>query len=139
MNILVIDDDQQIVELLREVFLVHYDCQVETCNSIDGVDGYTRSKKYDLICCDYLMSPVKGDEIIKSIRTSHELNAHTPILMITAYPDFPRRPEDRIWDKVKIITKPIALNDLLKEVSDIVSGANESNESNESKEPKESE
>jgi DNA-binding NtrC family response regulator len=126
MNVLIIDDDQQIVELLREVFLVHFECQVETCNSVDGVDGYTRSKKYDLICCDYLMSPVKGDEIIKNIRTTHELNAKTPILMITAYPDFPRQTQDRIWDNVKIIKKPITLDDLLKEVSEIVSPTKDS-------------
>lgn len=126
MNVLIIDDDQQIVELLREVFLVHFECQVETCNSVDGVDGYTRSKKYDLICCDYLMSPVKGDEIIKNIRTTHELNAKTPILMITAYPDFPRQIQDRIWDNLKIIKKPITLDDLLTEVSEIVSPTKDS-------------
>ena len=120
MNILIIDDDIQIVELLREIFLVHYDCQVETCNSIDGVDGYTRSKKYDLICCDYLMSPVKGDEIIKRIRTTHELNAKCPILMITAYPDFPRELGDRIWDNVTIVSKPITIDSLIKVVTDII-------------------
>lgn len=123
MNILIIDDDEQIIDLLREVFLVHYDCQVEACTSIDGVDGYTKSKKYDLICCDYLMAPVKGDQIIKRIRTSHELNAKTKILMITAYPDFPRSASDPIWDDVKIITKPIGVEKLLEEIKPMVSEA----------------
>lgn len=115
-NILAIDDDTDMTEILKDIFQLNFTCDVDICNGIEGVDGYTKSKRYDLICCDYLMPGVKGDEVVKLIRTSHELNATTPIIMISGHLDFNKDDSNPIWNSVYFIEKPIDPDKLLKTV-----------------------
>jgi two-component system cell cycle sensor histidine kinase/response regulator CckA len=121
LNILAIDDETEITEILRDIFSAVYDdCTVDTCAGVEGVDGYTKSKRYDIICSDYMMPNVKGDEIIKIIRTSHELNASTPILMISGHINFKRDENDPIWKDVYFVQKPINPQDLMELVNKLI-------------------
>ena len=84
-NILVIDDDPEIVELLK-IRLESHD-YVVTCAS-DGVAGLTKAKiqKPDLMILDIGMPHIDGMRFIKESKNMPELQG-IPILVLTAFTD----------------------------------------------------
>ena len=80
MKILIIEDDKEISEALREG-LEDESYAVDTC--LDGEEGYrtAAADEYDLIILDVMLPSMNGFEICKKLRA--EKNT-TPILMLTA-------------------------------------------------------
>ena len=79
-EVLVIEDDSDIVELLR-IHLEDLDCNVST--ALTGTKGLSlaESGKYDLIILDLMLPELDGLEICRSVRAQ---KVYTPILMLTA-------------------------------------------------------
>ena len=80
MKILIIEDDKEISEALKEG-LEDESYAVDTC--LDGEEGYrtAAADEYDLIILDVMLPSMNGFEVCKKLRA--EKNT-TPILMLTA-------------------------------------------------------
>ncbi len=81
-DILIVDDDPEIVDLLRmDLELMGF--QVDHAH--DGMAGVKKAenKRYDLIILDIMMPKLDGYEACKKIRASRQA-AQTPIILLTA-------------------------------------------------------
>ena len=79
-NILLIEDDEKISKLVKE--LLEEDSYHVT-QSFDGDDGYSKiiEKKYDLILLDIMLPKLNGYKLCRQVRSA---GITTPILMLTA-------------------------------------------------------
>lgn len=79
--ILVIDDNADICELLKELLSDKY----LVMTALDGSDGIELAKRYvpDLIICDVMMPVMDGMECCRLLK-SDVATSHIPILMLTA-------------------------------------------------------
>lgn len=111
-SVLVVEDDRDIVELLR-IHLADLDCTLQTAS--DGVEGLQLALQntYDLIILDLMLPNMDGTEICRRIR-GKEIT--TPILMLTA--------KSEEFDKVlglemgadDYITKPFSIREFIARV-----------------------
>ncbi len=79
-DVLVIEDDQDIVDLLK-IHLEDLECNVSS--AISGIQGLKKAREfdYDLIILDLLLPELDGLEICRTIRAE---KINVPILMLTA-------------------------------------------------------
>ena len=82
-RILVIDDELNITEMIREV-LTRFGYTVRT--AADGRQGMEQLKKsvYDLVVTDMCMPDLEGAQIVRFIRNSER--CHTPVIGISGTP-----------------------------------------------------
>jgi len=81
-NILVVDDDPEIIDLLRlDLELMGF----EVDSASDGMNALKKaeSKTYDLIVLDVMMPKMDGFEVCKRIRANRTL-VNVPIVLLTA-------------------------------------------------------
>jgi two-component system alkaline phosphatase synthesis response regulator PhoP len=79
-KVLIMEDDKNIVELLR----IHlHDLACDVSSSGNGMDGLSlaREGRFDLIILDLMLPGLSGIEVCRKIR---QTDRHTPILMLTA-------------------------------------------------------
>jgi len=111
MNILVVDDDPEIVSLLKRG-LVYEGYTVETASN--GLEALTRvrEREPDMVILDIMMPGIDGTEVSKRLRAA----GNVPILMLTA--------KGTVADKVAgldsgaddYLVKPFAFDELLARV-----------------------
>jgi len=78
-NVLLIEDDTQIVEMLRN-YLVKEGCDVSAAyNGLDGIALF-RQRDFDIVIVDMMMPKLDGIEVIKLIRE----NSSVPIIIMSA-------------------------------------------------------
>ena len=114
-RILVIDDEVPSLELMR-ITLSREPYEVLLADS--GALGLelVREKKPDLVICDIAMPEVNGYHVIDTIRRE-EQDRHTPILVLTAFPD---SVVDRDFGEKGAdlyLTKPVSPTELMSFVS----------------------
>jgi two-component system response regulator CpxR len=82
-KILLIDDDEELTELLKE-YLTPQGYELDVAHDGEaGLSLATSNKHYDLILLDVMLPKLDGFEVLKKLRTSHL----TPVLMLTAKGD----------------------------------------------------
>ncbi|MGK7396857.1 MAG: response regulator transcription factor [Candidatus Cyclobacteriaceae bacterium M3_2C_046] len=79
-SVLVIEDDKEIVELLK-IHLKDLDCKVD--KAFNGLDGLKKAtdEQFDLIILDVMLPYMDGIEVCRQLRAQQD---YTPILMLTA-------------------------------------------------------
>lgn len=118
-RILVIEDDQDIQELIKQFLMVQkYTVEVAS----DGLEGMKQFNKqsFDLILLDVMMPNLNGFEVAKMIRSQ----SNVPIIMLTAL--------EEEQDQVKgfdlgiddYITKPFSFHVLIKRVEAVLRRSN---------------
>ena len=104
-KILVIDDDQRIVELIRHsvTMLGKYDVLV----AYDGVQGLERfqSERPDCVIVDVLMPRMDGFQLVRAIRGDGE-SAHTPMIILSALSEDVDQMTGRFSGVDEYMTKP---------------------------------
>ncbi len=85
-KILTIDDDPDILDVLRITLAEHYDL-FQAANGKEGL-GLTKAKNPDLILCDYMMPVMNGREFLQTIKKDILLR-HIPVIMLTGKGDVP--------------------------------------------------
>lgn len=121
MEILVIDDDENFLLLVKRIFERHKSATVH-----DVADGLTaialiRQYKYDGIFLDLNMPGVHGLEVAHVIRAS-DPNRETPIIVVTAEKTLASMREARRAGATFILTKPVDQK-ALKKLFDTTQGA----------------
>ena len=80
-KILIIEDDNDIREFLKEEIGAYFEVEV----AVDGTSGFEKACKgdADLIVCDVLMPGMTGFEVTKKLK-SEFATSHIPIILLTA-------------------------------------------------------
>ena len=133
-RVLIIDDDQEIIDLIQNC-LDGIDIGIsfsvdETTDAHEGlvklIDNQARI--YSLVFIDLSMSPIRGDEIIKKVRTSTSKNAKVPFIIVSGYMESETISlEDDISQDVIFINKPFKIRRLQNHASAWLSKRTESN------------
>lgn len=84
-KILVVDDDQQMLRLLRDVF-TQMGAETLCLESSPQAAEVIQRDKFDGVFLDWKMPEMDGIELAARIRTS-ESNSECPIVMLTGYPE----------------------------------------------------
>jgi DNA-binding NtrC family response regulator len=107
-RILVIDDEPEMLELLREG-LGSYDYQVVTANN--GKEGLTKFTEgnFDLVLCDLVMPDLSGTQVLERILSVDEA---VPVLMITGHPTIETAVNAMAQGAYDYVTKPFSFDDL---------------------------
>lgn len=121
--ILIVDDDADFREFVRIVLESHGHRVLEAADAASGL-AEMRASRPDLVLLDALMSyELAGIGTIRSVRGDPEL-AHTPLILISAIlgADADRflPPDDRAMVD-RFLSKPISPDQLLAEVSALLS------------------
>lgn len=123
-NIIVIDDDEKILSLLKRSLAFEGYAAVTAANGQDGLKHVLKQEP-DLIILDIMMPQMDGWEVCRRIRAGGSV---VPILLLTA--------KDEVTDRVKgldlgaddYLVKPFALEELLARVRALLRRRTEHND-----------
>ncbi len=112
-RVLIIEDDNDIRELLRQEIGVYFEVEV----AADGTSGLekARSEEFDLIVCDVLMPGLTGFEVTKRLKNDFE-TSHIPIILLTALSSPEKQLEGIDAGADAYISKPFSIKYLLTRV-----------------------
>jgi two-component system, OmpR family, copper resistance phosphate regulon response regulator CusR len=116
MKLLVVEDDEKTVRLLKQGFGEHGFVVDDCRNGIDGLES-ALSQAYDMIVLDVMLPGKDGWEVLSQLRTA---DRDTPVVMLSA--------RDSVEHKVKGLTtgaddyvvKPFAFSELIARISTIL-------------------
>jgi two-component system, chemotaxis family, chemotaxis protein CheY len=83
MSILVVDDYQTMVRIIRNLLKQLGFDDVDDANDGTQALGRLREKRYGLVISDWNMQPMTGYELLKHVRADEDLRP-TPFIMVTA-------------------------------------------------------
>ncbi len=108
MKLLIIEDDENILSLLKDGF-EEEDFIVETAD--DGEDGlYLASmNSYDVIVLDWMLPKISGIQILEKLRNK---NINTPIIMLTAKDEVKNKVEGLKHGADDYLSKPFSFEEL---------------------------
>ncbi len=112
-RILVIDDDETILELIRDALSTDYDI-LTAQDALEAVD-LLLNEHFDLLIVDLGMPIVDGIELIQKLRASSPFR-QIPILVISAFPEL--RTRVGTAEVQAILPKPFAIDDLLRHLEE---------------------
>lgn len=112
-KILIIEDDNDIREFLKEEIGVYFEVEV----AADGTSGFEKARTYDadLIICDVLMPGMTGFEVTKKLKSDFD-TSHIPIILLTALSSPEKHLEGIEAGADAYIAKPFSVKLLLARV-----------------------
>ncbi len=102
-RILVVDDEPNMLRLLKTILMDRTGYEVETTNNPLEVSKLLQEKPYDLVISDLKMPLVDGIDLIEIIK---KIDAGLPIIIITAYGTLETAEEAIQKGAYDFITKP---------------------------------
>lgn len=123
-RLLVIDDNKELVSMIKEYFKAHADIEV-ALEAYDGVEGLNliekKSDLYDVIVLDLIMPNKDGMSVLEYMKKK---NMDRKIIVLTSYntPDIIRKVSELGVNYY--ILKPFELSDLEKRIIEISEGVN---------------
>ena len=120
-RILVIDDEVDMLMLLRMIIEDNTDYDVETTNNpSEGLKNLTE-KEYDLVITDLKMPGMDGIELFDELK---EIRPGIPVIIITAYGSLETADEAMKKGVVDFITKPFRKDHILFTIKRVLELAN---------------
>ncbi len=116
-KVLIIEDDTDIRELLKEEVGVYFEVEV----AADGTSGFEKASTYDadLIICDVLMPGMSGFEVTRKLKNEFT-TSHIPIILLTAL-DIEEKYQEGIESGADAyITKPFNVSLLLARIFKLI-------------------
>ena len=101
-NVLIIDDDTQILDLLK-MFMENNQCNADTASTSEKGLALIRKKNYDLVLLDIILPDVEG---LSALETILKNTPNTPVIMITGGNDIELAEQCLAKGAVDYITKP---------------------------------
>jgi two-component system copper resistance phosphate regulon response regulator CusR len=116
MKLLVVEDDEKTVRLLRQGFgengFVIDDCR----NGVDGLEA-ALSQSYDLIVLDVMLPGKDGWDVLNQLRT---VDRTTPVVMLTARDAVEYRVKGLTAGADDYVIKPFAFSELLARIQSVL-------------------
>ena len=109
-RILVIDDEVDMLSLIRLILTEKTDYEVVTTNNPLAVSNLLNEKKFDVVVTDLKMPIMDGMDVVDAIRKQ---DAMVPIIIITAYGSVDSAEEAVKKGAFDYITKPFRQEQLL--------------------------
>lgn len=81
--VLVIDDQPEILEIIEEILIDAFDCEVVTAKNAVLGEEHSENKKFNVICTDFIMPGLSGVDFINFVRGGNGPNKDTPIVVLT--------------------------------------------------------
>jgi DNA-binding response OmpR family regulator len=117
-TVLVIDDDAELIELLKRIFARTGAQVVGACNGREGLRQF-RALGPDLVVLDIMMPGMDGWEVCRSLRQISDV----PILMLTAMSPSPDPSHARGRGADDYVTKPFDIQVLLARAGALLGGS----------------
>ena len=119
--ILVIDDNQEVRSLLRDILSPEY----QIVEAADGLEGWEKASEIvpDLIISDILMPGMDGNILCEKIKSSSITN-HIPVILLTALPTSADRIKGLKHGADSYIPKPFEAEHLLVRIEKLISSRN---------------
>ncbi|NTW24388.1 MAG: response regulator [Lentimicrobium sp.] len=119
--ILVIDDNQEVRTLLRDILSPVY----QIAEATDGLEGWEKAAEIvpDLIISDILMPGMDGNVLCEKIKSSNLTN-HIPVILLTALPTSADRIKGLKHGADSYIPKPFEAEHLLVRIEKLISSRN---------------
>jgi len=114
LNILLVDDETAILEVLVDMYELHFSNTVIT-QCINGALALHAcwQTKFDLICTDYRMPVLDGLEFTECLRRKEGPNQKTGIIFLSGYiPEFKFKAE--VYEDVFFLEKPVHSDRLMR-------------------------
>jgi two-component system cell cycle sensor histidine kinase/response regulator CckA len=114
-NILVVDDDRDVLNFIRDILETHGYTVIPSNNSLTAVDTFRNlSGKIHLVITDIVMPLMEGDELIRNLR---EIKPDVKIIVVSGYGNDAVQREKMANAFIK---KPFESIDLLKAVRQLL-------------------
>lgn len=114
-RILIVDSDQEIRSLTRDMLNSIGILQVYLANDGSRAFGELRERPFDIVITERRMEGLDGIELTRMIRTAADsANPHIPILMTTAAPSLQDVTEARDAGVTEFLIKPFSVDSLRK-------------------------
>ena len=109
-TILIVEDDEDLCGIYKEILeLYDFDIQIAK-NGLEGVEKFKETKP-SLVIMDADMPVLDGYKAFKQIK---EIDNNAQVIIVTGFADSEPRSIEAIKEGlIKIISKPIGVNDLL--------------------------
>lgn len=117
-TILLVDDDEVVLEVLKEALQAEGFATVEAQNGEEGVAG-ALAHKPDLVISDIVMPEMDGWELCQTLRTLPSTKA-IPFVFLTSLDQTPERVLAGRLGADAYLTKPFDLSQLVKKVRELV-------------------
>ena len=114
-RVLVVEDDPQIAEMLRES-LAEQGIEVVVAGSGSAMDGHMRASSFDLVVLDVMLPGEDGLSICRRLRA----NGTLPILMLTSLGDDVDRILGLELGADDYVTKPFVLRELIARIKGLL-------------------
>jgi CheY-like chemotaxis protein len=108
--VLVVDDDSDILEALRDVLEFEGYRMIGAANGQDALDYLRTSPSPSLILLDWNMAPVNGEQFMEEVARDPAIS-RIPVVLLTADP---RVPEKLKAAFVGYLNKPVGLDALFE-------------------------
>jgi len=120
-KVLVVDDEKDFSEMVREYLKLKGGYEVEVADSGFHAGFAVARFKPDLILMDIMMPDMDGFEVHRTLRSDPDTR-HIPVIACTAYrdPDIDRRVEEERFDG--FVEKPLKLDTLLDVLREKLAG-----------------
>ncbi len=116
MKLLVVEDDEKTIRLLRQGF-GEYGFVIDDCrNGIDGLDT-ALSQTYDMIVLDVMLPGKDGWEVLTQLRAA---DRQTPVVMLTARDAVEYRVKGLTAGADDYVVKPFAFSELLARIHTVL-------------------
>ena len=117
-HVLVVDDEQSIVDMLKQMLeSLGYDV-ADRCSSSDALQAFgVRPDSFDLVITDLTMPHMTGIDLAREIL---KIRPDTPIILCTGFSDVVDENRARLLGIKEFLIKPIALRDLAITVKKIL-------------------
>jgi DNA-binding NtrC family response regulator len=109
-RILVVDDEPNMLRLLKTILMDKTGYEVDTTNTPLEVEKLLKEQSYDLVVSDLKMPLVDGIDLIDIIK---KIDAQIPIIIITAYGTMETAEEAIQKGAYDFITKPFRKENIL--------------------------
>ncbi|WP_196016653.1 ATP-binding protein [Alistipes senegalensis] len=116
-RMLIVEDDEQLRDLLGEIFRDHYEVEI----AVDGLDALERMKHTvpDIIVSDIVMPHMNGFELCKAVKTCFD-TSHIPFVALTAYASAANNILGFQVGADDYITKPFNANILISRCNNLI-------------------